>query len=104
MPDARLKTVVLISGRGSNLAALIGAARDPNYPAEITLVVSDSPDAGGLDYARAAGVPFLIVDRKAYASKLEFEIALDDALHVAGVDLVCLAGFMRLLSAEFIPM
>src|SRR6185503_5141291 len=102
MADARRKTVVLISGRGSNLATLIGAARDPDYPAEITFVVSDNPDAAGLDYARAAGVPFMIVDRKGYASKLEFEIALDDALHIAGVDLVCLAGFMRLLSAEFV--
>jgi phosphoribosylglycinamide formyltransferase-1 len=102
MADARRKTVVLISGRGSNLAALIGAARDLDYPAEIALVVSDDPDAGGLDHAREAGVPFLIIDRKGYASKLEFEIALDDALHMAGADLVCLAGFMRLLSAEFV--
>ncbi len=102
MADVRRRTAVLISGRGSNLAALIAAAEAERYPAEIALVVSDNPDAGGLDYAREAGIEAAVIDRRRFASKLEFDIEIDATLHESGIEFVCLAGFMRLLSHEFV--
>jgi phosphoribosylglycinamide formyltransferase 1 len=101
MPD-RTRTAVLISGRGSNLAALLAASAKPDYPAEIVLVVSNRPDAAGLGRAIEAGVPARIVDHRSYAGKAAFEAELDTALREAGTELVCLAGFMRLLSAAFV--
>lgn len=101
MPDRR-KAAVLISGRGSNLAALIDAARAPDYPADIVCVISDNPAAGGLAHARAAGIEAAVVDRKAFRTKAEFEAALHGSLEQAGADIVCFAGFMRLLSADFV--
>ena len=98
----RLKLGVLISGRGSNLAALIAACAAPNFPAEIVLVVSNKAEAGGLDHARRAGIATLVIDHRAHAGREAFDAAIDDALRAAGVELVCLAGFMRLLSAKFI--
>lgn len=102
MAKARRKTAILISGRGSNMVALVQAAKAPDYPAEIVLVLSDRPDAAGLTHARADGIPALAVDRRAYAGKPEFEAQLDAALRDADVDLICLAGFMRLLSPRFV--
>lgn len=102
MRDARRRTAVLISGRGSNLAALIAAAEVERYPAEIALVLADNPDAAGLAYARNAGIASVVVDRRRFATKLDFEIEIDATLHDAGTELVCLAGFMRLLTAEFV--
>ena len=96
------KTGVLISGRGSNLQALIDAAADPAYSAEIALVIANVPGAYGLERAKAAGIPALTIDHKAYAGKPDFEAALDKALRAAGVEIICLAGFMRLLSADFV--
>ncbi len=93
---------VLISGRGSNLQALIDAFSVPGAPAEIVLVVSNRADAAGLARADAAGIPSSVVDHKAHADKAGFEAALTDALRAAGVDLVCLAGFMRVLSPSFV--
>ena len=93
---------ILISGRGSNLAALVAAARAPDYPAEVALVVSNRPDAAGLAYAAEHGVPIEVVDHKAFATKAEFEARLQRVLSAAAIELVCLAGFMRLLSAEFV--
>jgi phosphoribosylglycinamide formyltransferase-1 len=84
------------------MAALLHAASDANYPAEIALVVSNRPDAKGLDRVRDAGVPAALVDHRGFATKPQFEAALDRALRDAGIELVCLAGFMRLLSAEFV--
>jgi phosphoribosylglycinamide formyltransferase-1 len=98
----RRRVAVLISGRGSNLAALIAAATAPDYPAEIALVVSNRPDAGGLACASDHGVPAKTVDHRSYASKVEFEAALHDVLSAAKIELVCLAGFMRVLSPEFV--
>ncbi len=90
---------VLISGRGSNLAALLAAARAPDYPAQIVLVLSNRPDAGGLAIAAAAGVPARAIDHKAFgADRAAHEAALDAALREAGVEIVCLAGYMRLLT------
>ena len=99
---ARLKVGVLISGRGSNLQALIDACADPAFPAEIVLVLSNKADAYGLERARQAGIPAAVVSHRDYADKPGFEAAMDDALNAAGVELVCLAGFMRLLTAGFV--
>lgn len=96
---ARKRVAVLISGRGSNMAALIEAAKEKNYPAEIWLVVSNRPDAAGLERARDAGIATTIVDHASYGNDREaFERALQAVLEGAGIELVCLAGFMRLLT------
>ncbi len=90
---------ILISGRGSNMEALIAAARDDRFPARIALVLSNRPDAAGLATARAAGVRAEAVDHRAYGGdRPAHEAALDARLRDAGVGIVCLAGYMRLLS------
>ncbi len=94
---ARLKLGVMISGRGSNLQALIEACRDPSFPAEIVLVISNSPDAQGLARAKQAGIPTRVISHKDYPSKKDFEEAIDAAHKKAGVELICLAGFMRII-------
>jgi phosphoribosylglycinamide formyltransferase-1 len=97
------RVAVLISGRGSNMAALIEAARAPDYPAEIVLVVSNRPDAFGLAHARLAGIETAVVDHTAFGDDREaFERALDANLQAHQVDLICLAGFMRLLTPRFV--
>ena len=98
----RRRVAVLISGRGSNLAALIEACRRPEASAAIVLVIADRTDAGGLDHARAAGIPAQVVARGDYASRSQFEAALEDRLREHAVELICLAGFMRILSADFV--
>lgn len=99
---ARKRVAILISGRGSNMAALIAAAEAPDYPAEIVLVIASRIDAAGLAHAAEAGVPTAVVDAKAHPNRTAFEAALDAELAKAHVDIVCLAGFMRLLSPEFV--
>ncbi len=99
---ARLKLGVLISGRGTNLQALIDAAADPAFPAEIALVLSNRGDAAGLVRAEAAGIPTAVVRHRDFADRPAFEDALNETLARAGVELVCLAGFMRLLTARFV--
>lgn len=95
----RKRVAILISGRGSNMAALIAAARDADYPAEIVLVVANRPDAAGLQRAKAAGIATAVVDHTIHgADRAAFERALQAVLEAHRVDLVCLAGFMRLLS------
>ena len=98
----RVRTGVLISGRGSNLQALIDAARDPAYPAEIVLVISNVPGAGGLARAEAAGISTETIDHRGFESREAFEGALTDRLDAAGVELVCLAGFMRVVTGGFV--
>jgi len=99
----RKRVAILISGRGSNMAALIEAAKAPDYPAEIALVVSNRPEAGGLALARAAGVATAVLDHKPFGKdRAAFEKALQAVLAKHRIDLVCLAGFMRLLSADFV--
>ena len=98
----RRRVGILISGRGSNMAALLEAARDPAYPAEIVVVVSNRPDAGGLERARAAGIAAEVVDHKLYADREAFDAALDRVLREHRVELVCLAGFMRILTPAFV--
>ena len=98
----RLRIAVLISGRGSNLQALIEACRDPGMPAEIVLVVSNRPDAAGLGRAAAAGIATRTIDHRSFADRAGFDAALDGCLSETGVELVCLAGFMRLFTAGFV--
>lgn len=100
---ARKRTAILISGRGSNMAALIEAARDPSYPAEIVLVLSNRPQAPGLKFAADAGIATAVVDHTRFGKdRPAFEDALQTELERHRIDLVCLAGFMRILSAEFV--
>ncbi len=102
-PSARKRVAVLISGRGSNMIALIEAAKDPDYPADIVLVVSNVPDAAGLTGAQDAGIATAVVDHTPYGKDREaFERALDAKLAAFRIDLVCLAGFMRLLTPWFV--
>jgi phosphoribosylglycinamide formyltransferase-1 len=96
------KVGVLISGRGSNLAALIDAARAPDYPAEIVLVISNRADAGGLALALDAGIATAVVPHRDYASREAFDAEIDRRLVAAGCELVCLAGFMRIFSSWFV--
>jgi phosphoribosylglycinamide formyltransferase 1 len=95
----KTRVAILISGRGSNMTALIEAARAEDYPAEIVLVVSNRPDAAGLVRARAAGIATVVIDHTRFAGNREaFEHALDEELRNYKIGLVCLAGFMRLLT------
>lgn len=98
----KLKVAVLISGRGSNLQALIDACRDPDYPVEIVLVISNRADAKGIDRAIEAGIPWAIVDSLRYSSNILFEEILNQELVIRGVELVVLAGFMKVLSRYFV--
>ena len=96
------KVGVLISGRGSNLQSLIDASEAPQYPAEIVLVISDNAEAKGLERAAKAGLPTKVIERRHFVDKAAFEQAINDALTGAQADIVCLAGFMRLLSGPFV--
>ena len=96
------RVAVLISGSGSNLQALIDAAAENDYPAEIVLVIANKPGAFGLQRAEQAGIAQLTINHRDYEDRPDFEAALDDALRSAGVEIICLAGFMRVLTADFV--
>jgi phosphoribosylglycinamide formyltransferase-1 len=97
------RVAILISGRGSNMAALIQAASTADFPAEIAVVISNRADAGGLEKARACGVPTLTIESKPFGGdRRAFEAILQSALDQHRIDLVCLGGFMRLFTAEFV--
>ncbi|WP_265515525.1 phosphoribosylglycinamide formyltransferase [Nitratireductor luteus] len=96
------KTAILISGRGSNMSSLIRAAAEANYPAEICGVISDNEDAPGLAAAEAAGIPALAIPRANFPDRQAHEAALGEALADLGAEIVCLAGFMRILSPAFV--
>ena len=98
---AKKRAAILISGRGSNMEALINAARDPDYPAEIVGVIANKPDAAGLEFARGAGLVTAVVRLKDFPDKAAADAEIDAHLSAWGIDLVCLAGFMRLLGPEF---
>jgi phosphoribosylglycinamide formyltransferase 1 len=100
-PGGRVRTAVLISGRGSNLAALIGACAMPGSSAEIALVISNRPHAAGLQHAAAAGIAATVVDHQRFRDREEFERGVTTALEASDTQLICLAGFMRLLSRWF---
>jgi phosphoribosylglycinamide formyltransferase-1 len=100
---SRKRVAVLISGRGSNMAALIDAATDKTYPAEIVLVLSNRPDAAGLAIARAAGIATAVVDHAIYGKdRASFDRAMQTVLEQQRIELICLAGFMRLLTSAFV--
>jgi phosphoribosylglycinamide formyltransferase-1 len=97
------RVAIVISGRGSNMAALIEAAKAPDYPAEIALVISNVPDAAGLGRAREAGIMTLVLDHKPFGKdRAAFEAALQKILDQHRIELICLAGFMRLFTAQFV--
>jgi phosphoribosylglycinamide formyltransferase-1 len=102
MSAPRKRVGILISGRGSNMASLIEAAQAPDFPAEIALVVSNRPGAGGLARADAAGIATVVVDHKLFPDRARFDAALNRTFDESGVDLLCLAGFMRILTDEFV--
>lgn len=98
----RLRTAVLISGRGSNMSALVQAARAPSFGAEVALVLSNDPAAAGLDLAKTAGVPVAAVDHRIHANREAFERSMDRLLEIHRIEFLCLAGFMRLLTPWFV--
>jgi len=98
----RKRTAILISGRGSNMRSLVDAARDASYPAEIMLVLSNRPEAGGLSFAKEAGIATAAVDHKIYAGREEFEGSVQVLLDLHRIELICLAGFMRMLTPVFV--
>ncbi|MGC1109533.1 MAG: phosphoribosylglycinamide formyltransferase, partial [Methylovirgula sp.] len=98
----RKRTAILISGRGSNMRSLIEAASDPAYPAEIVLVLSNRPEAAGLAVAKELGIATGAVDHKIHAGRESFEASLQVLLELHRVELVCLAGFLRLLTPSFV--
>jgi phosphoribosylglycinamide formyltransferase-1 len=97
------RVAILISGRGSNMSALIEAARQADFPAEIAMVIANRADAGGLERAAAAGIPALAIESKPFGKdRAGFEAVLQSALDQHRVELICLGGFMRLFTAEFV--
>lgn len=96
------RVAILVSGRGSNMAALIDAAAEPGFPAEIVSVISNRPGAGALAIAERAGIATAVVDHKAFGSREAFDEALDAEIRKARPDVVCMAGFLRLLTPGFI--
>lgn len=103
---AKVPVAVLISGRGSNLQSLIEACKADDYPARIAIVISNRPKAQGLEKARAAGIETAVIDHRTFGTgddgRAGFEAALGECLDAAGVDFICLAGFMRLFTADFV--
>ena len=98
----KLKIAILISGRGSNMGALARAAMDPDFAAEIVLVISNRPNVAGIDLAMEYDLPFRVIDHKPFGDRQSHENAMSEALQEAGVELICLAGFMRIFSDNFI--
>jgi phosphoribosylglycinamide formyltransferase-1 len=99
---AKKRTAVLISGRGSNMQALVEAAKQPDYPVEIALVISNRPEAPGLAWAKEQGIPAVALDHKRYESREHFEGQLTSMLSLSKIELVALAGFMRLMTPAFV--
>jgi phosphoribosylglycinamide formyltransferase 1 len=100
--NPKLRVAVLVSGHGSNLQALIDASASPDYPAQIALVISNVPTAYALERARAAQLPTKVIDHRAFQRREDFERALLDGIAEHRAELVCLAGFMRILSPGFL--
>lgn len=99
---AKRKVAVLISGEGTNLQALIDASQQPGFPAEIALVISNKASANGINRAKRAGIETQVIQHRDFATREDFDTALDAALKTAGVEFVCLAGFMRILTKGFV--
>ena len=99
---SKLKVAVAVSGGGSNLQALIDACSNPDFPAEIVTVLANRPQAYGLERARQAGIPTVLIDHTEFDDRESFDAELDKALRATGADLICLAGFMRILTDDFV--
>ena len=102
IPNSKVRTAILISGRGSNMMSLVEAARAADFPAEIVTVISNRPDAAGIAWAKAQGLATAVVDHKAYKLRESFENDLQRTLEGAKVELIALAGFMRLMTPGFV--
>ena len=98
----KTKVAILISGRGSNMQALIEACKVENFPAEIALVISNKENAAGLEIAQKNNIKSIFIDHKNFASRAEFDNKLTNEIEKQGCEIVCLAGFMRILSADFV--
>jgi phosphoribosylglycinamide formyltransferase-1 len=101
---SKLKVAVLISGRGSNLKALLDACDTPNFPAEIVHVISNKKTAKGLRYAEEYGVPYEVISHKDFEKRLDFDMTLHEHIKKSGAEFICLAGFMRVLSNKFVDL
>ena len=97
----KIKTAILISGRGSNMQALIGAAKAPDYPAEIVLVISNKPDALGLEFAKKNHIKTAVINHKNFENREDFDREMSKIIDENNCKIICLAGFMRLLSSWF---
>jgi len=97
-----VKIAVLISSRGSNMQALVKASQAEDFPAEIVTVLSNNPDAAGLDFAKAHNIPTEVINHRDFKNREDFDQAISDYLESKQIDLICLAGFMRLLTPEFV--
>jgi len=102
MSTSKRRVAILISGRGSNMQSLVRAMRSPGFPAEPVVVVSNRPEAAGLEWAKGQGIAAVAIDHKAFATRMAFEARLHQTLLDHGVDLICNAGFMRLLTGGFV--
>lgn len=102
MPVLKKRVAILISGRGSNMQSLVAAAREPDFPARIVTVISNRPEAPGLAWAKSNGVPAIALDHTAYATREAFEVDLQKALEQAEAEIIALAGFMRLMTPNFV--
>lgn len=102
MSQPKKRTAILISGRGSNMMSLVAAARAADYPAEIVAVISNRPDAAGIAWAASQGIATRIIDHRAFPSREAFEAELEKALVAARTEIVALAGFMRLMTPDFV--
>ncbi|MFN3816069.1 phosphoribosylglycinamide formyltransferase [Brevundimonas sp.] len=101
--DGKTRVAILISGAGSNMAALLEAAKAADYPAEIAVVISNNPEAAGLELARRAGIEALAIDHRPFGKvRHDHELALDAAMRLRGVEVVVLAGYMRILTAHLV--
>jgi len=101
-PQGKKRIAILISGRGSNMMALVEAAHAPDFNGEIALIAANRPDAAGLDWAAARGLETLALDHTSFPDRAAFEAALDTALRAHKIDIIALAGFMRVLGADFV--
>ncbi len=98
----KAKTAILISGRGSNMQALVEACKKEDFPAEVVLVLSNKIDAAGLEFAKKEGIRTVVIDHKNFSSREEFDKKMTEELEKSGAEIICLAGFMRLLSPYFV--
>ena len=102
MPTLKKRVAILISGRGSNMQSLVGAMRAPEFPAEPAVVIANRPEALGLSWAEEQGIPAVAIDHRKFANRMAFEARLHEALLAHGAELICLAGFMRMLTGGFV--